>query len=576
MTEIISELPVRPRPTSNESLLGYVLRVMHANGYVGQSSVKTIFKIAVVQLGNQSVNSIHFPALQNLMQKRLRLADDDIQRCFKNEWDGLYNGSRVVADYSIRKPRVCLACLAEHQQVDRKWRFAHITHCHIHKQPLFTCCPQCNSGFSWSPELLEKCPKCELVWSKELIESKPPPLWLRYEKSLKPALRERFVSELYEMAAIAMRFYDMQLTRFRSMPADIKDFHGLFDFSFRLLVDADFREIQLTNRVNFWRAHGDFKALNEQSLQLLNSQWPALRRLPKGLQLEDNAKVSIDGFQTLHISSTRKSVEKSKLNWHFQLEIAQAARLLSIKTTDVSALAKHGFFKLHAYAGTDSYRLTNVRDIDTFLHNLMKKLHNVECGPELVTVSDLASTLSRLKWSVADIINLIFSNVFAGFVADDFDGVTITSIFVHREEVIKELEQQFINSLSHSIHRIPLQQYYCVSQQQFEKLNKFYFRELEDHHCGNACISAEAVKRFEEQFLLLNRWCHLRNFSISEVVKKLSKLRIEPNLSSSITKNVHVYQKSEYLSAALAELLQERNATSISDSDSSPQILSAL
>ncbi|KKL00368.1 hypothetical protein EIK76_06820 [Rheinheimera mesophila] len=272
MTEIISELPVRPRPTSNESLLGYVLRVMHANGYVGQSSVKTIFKIAVAQLGNQSVNSIHFPALQKTMQKRLRLADDDIQRCFKNEWDGLYNGSRVVADYSIRKPRVCLACLAEHQQVDRKWRFAHITHCHIHKQPLFTCCPQCNFAFKWSPELLEKCPKCELVWSKELIESQPPPPWLQYEKSLKPALRKRFIEDLYEMAAVAMRFYDMQLTRFRSMPQDIWDFHGLFDFSFRLLVDADFRENQLINRINFWRINGDFKVLNERSLQLLNRQ----------------------------------------------------------------------------------------------------------------------------------------------------------------------------------------------------------------------------------------------------------------------------------------------------------------
>lgn len=576
MTEIISELPVRPRLTSNESLLGYVLRVMNANGYHGASAVKTIFQIGVVQLGNLSLNSIHFPALQNLMQKRLRLADDDIQRGFKNEWDGLYDGNRVVADYSVRKPRVCLACLSENQQVDRKWRFAHITYCHIHQQPLLTCCPQCNSEFTWSPELLEKCPKCEFMWSKELIESQPTPLWLQYEKSLKPALRASFVSELYEMAAIAMRFYDMQLTRFRSMPKDIWDFHGLFDFSFRLLVDADFRKNQLTNRINFWCVHGDFKALNEKSLQLLNRQWPALRRLPKGLQLEANVKESIDGFQTLHISSTRKSVEKSKLNWHFQLEIAETARLLSINTTDVSALAKRGFFKLHAYAGTDSYRLTNLRDIDTFLGNLLQKLHKADSGQELVTVSEMAVTLSRLKWSIADIINLIFSGVFKGFAAEDFDGVSITSIFVDREEVINELEQQFLNSLSHSIHRIPLQQYYCVSQQQFEKLNKFYFRELEDLPTGNACIGVQAVKRFEEQFLLLNRWCHLRNFSISEAVKKLSKLRIEPNLSSSITKNVHVYQKSEYLSAALAELIRERNATSISDSDSSPQILSAL
>lgn len=566
MTEIISELPVRPRPLNSESLLGYVLRVMHANGYEGQSAVKTIFKIAVVQLANQSVNSIHFPALQKIMQTRLRLAGDEINRCFKNEWDGLYDGNRVVADYSVRRPRVCLACLAEHQQVNRKWRFAHITYCHIHQQPLLTCCPQCNSAFKWSPELLEKCPKCEFMWSKELIESQPTPLWLQYEKSLKPALRASFVSELYEMAAIAMRFYDMQLTRFRSMPKDIWDFHGLFDFSFRLLVDADFRKNQLKNRVNFWCVHGDFKVLNERSLQLLNRQWPPLRGLPKGLQLEANVKESIDGFQTLHISSTRKSTEKSTLNWHFQLEIAEAARLLSINTTDVSALAKRGFFKLHAYQGTDSYRLTNVKDIDAFLGDLIQKLHKTEIGLELVTISDFAATLSRLKWSITDIIFFIFSGVLKGFAADDFDGVSITSIRVDREQVINHLEQQFLNSLSHSIHRIPLQQYYCVSQQQFEKLNKFYFRELENHHCGNACIGAEAVKRFEEQFLLLNRWCYLRDFSISEAVKKLSKLRIEPNLSSSITKNVHVYQKSEYLSAALAELIQERNATSISAS----------
>lgn len=378
------------------------------------------------------------------------------------------------------------------------------------------------------------------------------------------------------MAAIAMRFYDMQLTRFRSMPADIKDFHGLFDFSFRLLVDADFREIQLTNRINFWRINGDFKALNERSLQLLNRHWPALRRLPKGLQLENDIKINTDEFQTSHISSTRKFTEKSSLNWHFQLEIAESARLLSINTTDVSALAKRGLFRLHAYAGTDSYRLTNAREIDEFLGNLLQKLRKADSGQELVTVSEMAVTLSRLKWSIADIIYFIYSGVFKGFASDNFDGVSIKSILVDREEVINELEQQFLNSLSYSIHRIPLQQYFCVSQQQFEKLNKFYFRELEDHPTGNACIGAVAVKRFEEQFLLLNRWCNLRDFSISEAVKKLSKLRIEPNLSSSITKNVHVYQKSEYLSAALAELIQERNTTSISDSDSSPQILSTL
>ncbi|WP_134051650.1 TniQ family protein [Rheinheimera aquimaris] len=564
MTEITSELPVRPRPTPTESLLGFVMRVMNANGYEGQSAVKKIFHIAVMQLGNLSVNSIHFPSLQNLMQKRLRLADDEIKHCFKNEWDGLYDGNRFVADYSIRKPRVCLACLAENQQVDRTWRFAHITHCHIHKQPLFTCCPQCNSAFTWSPELLEKCPKCELVWSKVLIESQPTPLWLQYEKSLKPALRARFIDDLYEMAAIAMRFYDMQFTRFRSLPNDISNIHGLFDFSFRLLVDADYREVQFKSRVTFWCINGDFKVLNGRSLQFLNRHWTDLRCRPNDIQLENNLKVNIDEFQTAKISSTRKSTEKSKLNWHFQLESAEAAHLLSVKMTDVAQLAKLGFFKLHAYQGTDLYRLTNVRDIDTFLHNFLKKLHKIENRKELVTVSEMAAKLSRFKFGIADIINLIYRGVFKGFAAEDFDGVTITSILVHREEVINELEQQFIKTLSHSIHRVPLQKYYFVSQQQFEKLNKFYFRELEDHPTGNSCISAESVKRFEQQFLVLNRWCYMRDISISEVVKKLSELRIEPSLSPSISKNMHVYQKSDYLIFALAELIEQHTASSIS------------
>lgn len=566
MTEITSELPVRPRPSNSESFLGYVLRVLHANGYDTQNTVKKIFQIHTIQLDNISMNSIHFVALQNMLQKRLRLAAEDIRSCFKNERDGLYDGSRVVADYSIRKPRVCVACLAENHQVNRTWRFAHITYCDTHKQPLLTCCPQCAYPFRWSPALLGKCPKCDLKWSNELIESQPVPPWLKYENSLKPKLRARFVDDMYEMASIAMRFYDMQLTHFRSMPRDVEDFHGLFDFSFRLLVDADFREIQLKNRINFWCNNGEFKVLNEKSVQILNRHWPDLRSMPNGMQLEDNFKVSTDEFQTTHISSTRKSTEKSKLNWHFQLEIAEAARLLSVNMSDVTQLAKLGLFKLHAYQGTDLYRLTNVRDIDAFLQNLMKQLHKIESGTELITVSEMAAKLSRFKMGIADIINLIYSSVFKGFAAENFDGVTITSILVNREEVINELERQFINSLSHSIHRLPLQRYYCVSEQQFEKLNKFYFRELEDHPTGNACIGAEAVKRFEEQFLLLNRWCYLRDFSISEVVKKLSKLRIEPNLSSSISKNVHVYQKSDYLSTALAELIRQRSTTSISAS----------
>lgn len=566
MTEIISELPVRPRPSNSETLLGYMLRVLHANGYDAQNTVSKIFQINAVQLGNLSMNSIHSVALQNMLQKRLRLAAEDIRSCFKNERDGLYDGSRVVADYSIRKPRICIACLADNQQVNRKWRFAHITYCDTHKQPLLTCCPRCAYTFSWSPALLEKCPKCELKWSNELIESQPVPPWLHYENSLKPKLRARFVSDLYEIAAIAIRFYDMQLTRFRSMPRDIEDFHGLFDFSFRLLVDADFRKIQLRNRVNFWCINGDFKVLNERSLQLLNHHWPDLRCMPNDIQLESNFKVNTVEFQTAKISSTRKSTEKSKLNWHFQLEIAEAARLLSVNMSDVAQLAKLGFFKLHAYQGTDLYRLTNVRDIDAFLQNLMTQLHKIESGTELVTVSEMAANLAQFNLGIADIINLIYSNVFKGFAAEDFDGVTITSILVNREEVINELEQQLINSLSHSIHRIPLQRYYCVNVQQFEKLNKFYFRELGEHPTGNSCISAESVRRFEEQFLVLNRWCQLRDFSISEVVKKLSKLRIEPNLSSSISNNVHVYQKSEYLSATLAELIRQRSATSISAS----------
>ena len=555
MTAINSELPLRPRPVATETLLGYLLRVTCENGYDTGGVVRKLFPLGKAQFNGLSTNMLHYNDLVQGMALRLRLPVEAIKKCFNDELDGLYDGHRTVADYALKQPRICLACVSEHRQIHRRWRFAHVTHCETHHQPLMSCCPACGYAFQWSPRLLEACPKCEREWHIDLVASQPLPNWLRHEGSLRADEQYQFLDALYTVAAVAMRFTDMQVTRFRSMPNDVGCMTELFEFSYRLLTDGRFRAVQLAARAKTWCENTNFQIIDERHLSVLNNQIPFEQT---GYEVaEPPAFVPMtltDSFQTRQISAARQADGITEFDWQYQLGMREAAIFLNIDMVDVFNLSEKGLLHIVLNTTTKKYRQLDMRDIDIMLANLHRLLRPKNDSLNLVSVGEMAAKLYRYKINVADIIDFIARGECAGYMSDSFDGVNLRSILMDFDEFIDVVERKFFDSLDDGVTRNIVEHFYYATHAQLAELKANFANELRDHPNGKNMICADSLRRFVGKYLVLNRWCRLRDLSVKQVALELTSRSISPSFSASYKRSFYTYEKSETLFNALAEI----------------------
>lgn len=162
------KLLVRPRPRTDESFAGYVLRLTERNGYQTPSWILERAGLEHLQL-HHSCAFVFSPG--DGVKKLARLtgtAEVEIERltCRKVDGSRLYRFfGQTVFQYTIRaaNPKVCPGCLTESPYCHRVWELSPATACPYHRCLLIDVCPGCRRRICWVRGRVCVCP-CGLDW----------------------------------------------------------------------------------------------------------------------------------------------------------------------------------------------------------------------------------------------------------------------------------------------------------------------------------------------------------------------------------------------------------------------------
>lgn len=129
-------LPIRPRPETNESRHGYLVRVANSNGYGALLSLCSALKPYGEQAADVILNSL------NLNKGEMENLDGPWPWYFHYE-DTLHNGL-CKADYLTGLFRWCPKCLKENPYLRAQWALKFCVACLTHGTYLIDSCPSCH------------------------------------------------------------------------------------------------------------------------------------------------------------------------------------------------------------------------------------------------------------------------------------------------------------------------------------------------------------------------------------------------------------------------------------------------
>lgn len=137
-------MQLAPRP--KEFLAAYLLRVAHANGYAGLNALR-------IELGlHRKLLTVHVELSSVAHLWRHSSTDWSFQSTW---WDGYQRGRLPIGRsglpvryWSVRRLRVCPACLSEGDDFNPCWDVQGVTCCPVHRLSLVTHC-ECGLAVSW-------------------------------------------------------------------------------------------------------------------------------------------------------------------------------------------------------------------------------------------------------------------------------------------------------------------------------------------------------------------------------------------------------------------------------------------
>lgn len=173
------KLLIRPLPEDGESLIGYLLRVSEANGYV---SIHWLLGAANLQTAAR-VHSCIYRAED--MEPLAKLLGVDLAVVTGMAYTPLgVFASRSKTNYEVcgqivsthllrpNYPKICPACLAENPFCRKIWELGIVTACVKHKCLLMRECPACREKLTWKRTKLYTC-RCGLDWTTVISELLP-------------------------------------------------------------------------------------------------------------------------------------------------------------------------------------------------------------------------------------------------------------------------------------------------------------------------------------------------------------------------------------------------------------------
>ncbi|WP_411992061.1 TniQ family protein [Agarivorans sp. DSG3-1] len=556
MTVMHTELPLRYRPEPYETLLGYMLRISHVNGYRQVQTMQALFDLSGIPLHSITCHYSKVNTVFNAMSMRLRIPVQALSAHFSAELDGAYNDCRVVQNIAIKAPKVCLACLSENKPMMATWRLAHVTHCEHHQVPLLSHCPECEAPLKWKPSLYSRCDSCDAHWKDVELKAGPLPDYQAAEYLLSPEQQKVYRFNLYLMVRLALRFHDMQRGEFKVFPNDVDDVQSLFAFSYRCLVDEYFREKQLQHRIDYWKENAGVKHLPDTFFDALHQEYRQYTPFLTNHFDAQECSIDVKRFQSKRISNPRESLVKNGTAAHLHLDLTSVADCMGLKTTDVSALVKRQLLKSCYDTTLPRDFWFNAQDIDAFYEQLRKKtspLQVCRTPHQLVSIGKVIPVLRNIKWSIADVLALVLAGTCEVFVETDDESFSLLTIHINQEQLFVAINDSLCGG-ARGVPWLTIKNCFFVPPKVLPQF-VFFLGEI----CGEQSIKEESVQylhRFVSHYMVLNQWCRLRKIPTSKVHFYLQKKGLHPAFSNYPGNAFYVFEKSALLELRLTEFLK--------------------
>lgn len=164
-----------PKPKSDESFTGYILRLAEENGYRSPLWIIALAnfddKLILPNYSFTPISSESFKLLASLSGSTVsELAQITYQPVDTRSYHfNLFFGTPVHRSFiQPRHPKVCPECLRERAYCRRVWEFVLITVCPVHKCMLIDECPNCKKPIKWRRSKVSSCP-CKFDWRKSKV-----------------------------------------------------------------------------------------------------------------------------------------------------------------------------------------------------------------------------------------------------------------------------------------------------------------------------------------------------------------------------------------------------------------------
>lgn len=177
MTDRTDFLLVRGKPNTDESFIGYIIRLTEQNGYDSLSWILRMANLDCGKMGTSYGFVFGKPESFSLLTKLTCISLSELASITYPLADGLYFDCLFFGNIvpksciQLRYAKLCPVCLLESSYSRRIWDFALVTTCLKHKCLLIDECPNCGKPLTWLRNRVSVC-SCEFDWR----ESAPLPV----------------------------------------------------------------------------------------------------------------------------------------------------------------------------------------------------------------------------------------------------------------------------------------------------------------------------------------------------------------------------------------------------------------
>lgn len=170
MTTGFQRLLKTPKPKSEESFTGYLLRLAEENGYDSPTWIMNLIEPSrdciIPRYSFTSASSNTFQLLTQLIGCASSELAPIIYEPIGKRTDSsyLFFGNPVHRSFiRPQKPKICPECLRDEVYCRRVWEYVLITVCPIHRCMLIEECPRCKQTIKWRRRRVCRCP-CGYDW----------------------------------------------------------------------------------------------------------------------------------------------------------------------------------------------------------------------------------------------------------------------------------------------------------------------------------------------------------------------------------------------------------------------------